>query len=157
MTWEILPIGLVMMALTVMLHVVGVVFWLERLGTRIEYLQSINKQLRLFRGVWTTSLALLVLHIVEAMLWALLYMVLPAHAGLNNFHDAVYFSMITFTTLGYGDVTLNEPWQVLAGAEGMVGIVVFGLTTALLYAVIQKCWKITHDNKAARRKTQKPR
>jgi hypothetical protein len=65
--------------------------------------------------------------------------------------------MITFTTLGYGDVTLNEPWQVLAGAEGMVGIVVFGLTTALLYAVIQKCWKISHDRKATRLKTQKPR
>jgi hypothetical protein len=157
MTWEILPIGLVMMALTVMLHVVGVVFWLERLGTRIEYLASIDKHLHLFRGVMTTSLALLVLHILEAVLWAFLYMVLPAHAGLKNFHEAIYFSMITFTTLGYGDVTPNEPWQVLAGAEGMVGIVVFGLTTALLYAVIQKCWKITHDSKAAGRKTQKAR
>jgi voltage-gated potassium channel Kch len=157
MTWEILPIALVMMGLTVMLHTVGVVYWLERMGTRIEYLQSINEHLNLFRGVWTTALALLVLHTVEAVLWALLYMVLPVHAGLNNFHDAVYFSMITFTTLGYGDVTLSEPWQLLAGAEGMVGIVVFGLTTALLYAVIQKCWRITHDSKAARPKTQKPR
>ena len=157
MTWEILPIGLVMMALTVMMHVAGVVYWLERLGTRIEYLASIGKRLHLFRGVMTTSLALLVLHILEAVLWAFLYMVLPAHAGLKNFHEAIYFSMITFTTLGYGDVTLNEPWQVLAGAEGMVGIVAFGLTTALLYAVIQKCWRISHDSKASRRKTKKPR
>ena len=102
MTWEILPVGLVMMALTVMLHTVGVVFWLTRLGARIEYLESINKHVNLFRGVWTTSLALLVLHILEAVLWALLYMV-------------------------------------------------------LLYAVIQKCWKISHDHKAARPKTQKPR
>ena len=101
----------------------------------------------------TTSLALLILHIMEAVLWAILYMALPAHAGLKNFHEAIYFSMITFTTLGYGDVTLTEPWQVLAGAEGMVGIVVFGLTTALLYAVIQRCWKITHDKKSASKKT----
>ena len=156
MTWEILPIGLVMMALTVILHVGGVVYWLERLGTRIEYLASIDKRLHLFRGVMTTSLALLILHLLEAVLWAFLYMLLPAHAGLKNFHEAIYFSMITFTTLGYGDVTLNEPWQVLAGAEGMVGIVVFGLTTALLFAVIQKCWKITHDKNVSRRKTQKP-
>lgn len=153
MTWEILPIGLVMMALTLMMHVVGVVYWLERLGTRIEYLASIGKSLHLFRGVMTTSLTLLVLHILEAVLWAFLYMLLPAHAGLKNFHEAVYFSMITFTTLGYGDVTLTEPWQVLAGAEGMVGIVAFGLTTALLYAVIQKCWKITHDTKTVKQKT----
>ena len=157
MTWEIAPISLVMMALTMILHVVGVVFWLERLGTRIEYLASIDKRLHLFRGVMTTSLALLILHILEAVLWAFLYMALPAHAGLKNFHEAIYFSMITFTTLGYGDVTLNEPWQVLAGAEGMVGIVAFGLTTALLYAVIQRCWKISHDSKASRRKIQKSR
>ena len=157
MTWEILPIALVMMGLTVMLHTLGVVFWLERMGTRIEYLQSIGQRLHLFRGVWTTALTLLVLHTVEALLWALLYMALPAHGGLKDFHDAVYFSMITFTTLGYGDVTLNDPWQLLAGAEGMVGIVVFGLTTALLYAVIQKCWRISHDENAAKRKTQKPR
>ncbi len=157
MTWATLPVGLGMMVLTVMLHTVGVVYWLERMGTRIEYLDSINEHVHLFRGVWTTALALLVLHITEAVLWALLYMVLPAHAGLKNFHDAVYFSMVTFTTLGYGAVTVTEPWQVLAGAEGMVGIVVFGLTTALLYAVIQKCWKISHDHKATRRKMQKPR
>jgi len=152
MTWEILPIGIVMMALTVMVHVAGVVYWLERLGSRIEYLASVNQHLHLFRGVLTTALALLILHL-EAILWAFLYMALPAQAGLKNFHEAVYFSMITFTTLGYGDVTLTEPWQVLAGAEGMVGIVVFGLTTALLYAVIQRCWKITHDKKSASKKT----
>ena len=156
MTWETALIGLVMMVLTVMLHTVGVVYWLERLGTRIDYLQSINQHIHLFKGVMTTSLVLLVLHTLEAVLWALLYMVLPAHAGLNSFHDALYFSMITFTTLGYGDVTLNESWQILAGAEGMVGIVVFGLTTALLFAVIQKCWRITHDKKSASRKTPKP-
>jgi len=156
MTWEILPIGIVMMALTVMVHVAGVVYWLERIGTRIEYLTSVGKHLHLFKGVLTTALALLILHLLEAILWAFLYMALPAQAGLKNFHEAVYFSMITFTTLGYGDVTLTEPWQVLAGAEGMVGIVVFGLTTALLYAVIQKCWRITHDKKTATQKTQNP-
>jgi hypothetical protein len=84
------------------------------------------------------------LHILEAFYWALLFIISPAHAGLDSFREALYFSMVTFTTLGYGDVTLNSDWQILAGVEGMVGIVVFGLTTALLFAVIQKTWRASH-------------
>ena len=52
--------------------------------------------------------------------------------------------MVTFTTLGYGDITLAREWQLLTGVEGMVGITVFGLTTAMLFAVIQKSWKVSH-------------
>jgi len=50
---------------------------------------------------------------------------------------AIGIFMITFTTLGYGDVTLNSDWDFLSGMEAMVGITVFGLTTAILFAVIQ--------------------
>ena len=57
--------------------------------------------------------------------------------------------MITFTTLGYGDITLAQEWQLLTGVEGMVGIVVFGLTTALLFAVIQKSWKVRYKHPQA--------
>ena len=89
------------------------------------------------------------LHVLEAFLWALLYMLLPAQAGLKNLHEALYFSLVTFTTLGYGDITIHEKWQLLTGIEGMVGIVVFGMTTALLFAVIQKCWRVSHQQHAA--------
>ena len=57
--------------------------------------------------------------------------------------------MITFTTLGYGDITLAQEWHLLTGVEGMVGIVVFGLTTALLFAVIQKSWKVRYKHPQA--------
>jgi hypothetical protein len=51
--------------------------------------------------------------------------------------------------LGYGDITLSAEWNLLSGMEAMVGITVFGLTTALLFAVIQQIWKVNlHASKS---------
>jgi len=140
---QLLIISIGMISLTVAIHTLGAAFWLKRLGKRLEYHASINQLPRLFEGILSTAIVLLMLHIFEAFLWAVLYLQLPAQAGLKNFHDAFYFSMITFTTLGYGDITLAQEWQLLTGVEGMVGIVVFGITTALLFAVIQKSWRVS--------------
>ena len=139
----LLLISIGMVGLTVGTHTLGAAFWLKHLGKRLEYRSRMNQTPRLFESILTTAMVLLTLHVLEAFFWALLYLQLPAQAGLKDFHDAFYFSLITFTTLGYGDITLHENWQLLAGIEGMVGIVVFGLTTALLFAVVQKFWKIT--------------
>jgi voltage-gated potassium channel len=140
----LLLISIGMIVLTVGIHTVGAAWWLTSLGNRMIKRNRSNLPPRLFRSILSTASVLILLHGLEAFLWALLFMVLPAHGGLDSFHDALYFSMITFTTLGYGDITLNADWQLLTGVEGMVGIVVFGLTTALLFAVIQRSWNVSH-------------
>jgi len=140
----LLFISIGMIILTVGTHTVGAAWWLSSLGKRIEKRNRLNKPPRLFISILTSAFVFIMLHILEAFYWALLFLKAPAHAGLESFHEALYFSMVTITTLGYGDVTLNPDWQILAGVEGMVGIVVFGLTTALLFAVIQKTWRASH-------------
>jgi len=145
----LLIISIGMIGLTVGIHALGAALWLKRLGQRIEFRASINQPPHLFRGILSTAMVLLMLHVLEAFLWAILYMLLPAQAGLKNLHEALYFSLVTFTTLGYGDITIHAKWQLLTGIEGMAGIVVFGLTTALLFAVIQKCWKVSQKQLAA--------
>jgi voltage-gated potassium channel len=142
----LLIISIGMIGLTIGIHTLGAAFWLKGLGERLEYHAGMNKGPHLFKGILSTAMVLITLHIFEAFLWAILYLQLPAQAGLKNFNDAFYFSMVTFTTLGYGDITLAQEWQLLTGVEGMVGIVVFGLTTALLFAVIQKSWKVSHKH-----------
>lgn len=139
-----LAIGIGMIALTLVINAVSVVVWLKLLARRIEFLQFSEKNPRLFEPIISTAVVLLLVHVVEAFLWAVLYMHLPGHSGLSTFHDAFYFSIITLTTLGYGDVTLSQEWQLLSGLESMVGIVVFGMTTAILFAVVQKCWSVRH-------------
>jgi voltage-gated potassium channel Kch len=53
---------------------------------------------------------------------------------------ALYFSMVTFTTLGYGDVVLDERWRLMAAFEAANGIIIFGLTTAAVVAVVQRVY-----------------
>ena len=136
--------GFGMVTMTVAIHTLGATLWLQYTGRRLKRLERNNKLPHLFSIISTSATVYLSLHLLEALLWAMLFMQLPNQAGLKNFHEAFYFSMVTFTTLGYGDVTVSREWYVLAGMEGMVGIIVFGLSTAMLFAIIQKSWKLKH-------------
>ena len=54
--------------------------------------------------IWT-AVILMILHVVEIILWALAYLLLlPGDHGIDSFEKAAYFSAVTFTTLGYGDI-----------------------------------------------------
>ena len=79
-------------------------------------------------------LALLFVTLLEAILWSLTYLQLGV---LDDAREAVYFSIVTFTTLGYGDVVPQPGWRVLAALQAAVGIIVFGWTTALIFSVLQ--------------------
>lgn len=136
----VLAIGFGMMALTVAIHTYGCTLWLNYIGHKLKEDKRNNRRPRLFHMISSSAAALLFLHVAEVLLWALLFMQLPGQDALSGLQPAFYLSMITFTTVGYGDITLVGEWQNLAGMEGMVGIVVFGLTTALLFAMIQKSW-----------------
>lgn len=72
--------------------------------------------------------------IVEVWAWATLYLVLGAIRPLEK---AVYFSTVTFTTLGFGDITLDEEWRLLSSFEAANGLLMFGWSTALVFAAVQ--------------------
>jgi voltage-gated potassium channel Kch len=70
----------------------------------------------------------------EASVWATTYFVLGVIA---DFEKALYFSTVTYTTLGYGDVVLEEQWRLLSSFEAANGIIMFGWTTALIIVGIR--------------------
>ena len=72
--------------------------------------------------------------LIEASAWAITYVVIDA---IPNLEEALYFSTVTFTTLGYGDITLNEDWRLLAAFEAANGSIMFGWTTALVVALVR--------------------
>ena len=88
-----------------------------------------------------TVLALLLLHTLEIVVWAYAYLALLPSGELASFEESVYFSFVTFTTLGYGDITLPENLRLLSGIEALNGIMLVGWTTAMLFAVVQRTWQ----------------
>ena len=78
-------------------------------------------------------LGLLLAHTIEIWLWAVIYVHLGEFPDLTN---ALYFSTVTFTTLGYGDITLSQDWQLFSSLESAGGILLFGLSTGAAVAAM---------------------
>jgi hypothetical protein len=85
--------------------------------------------------VWV--LFLLVAVVIDVILWAILYYLIGA---VPNFEDSIYFSTVTFTTVGYGDIVLGREFRLLATFEAVNGWIVFGWATALVMIVIQRLY-----------------
>ena len=67
-------------------------------------------------------------------MWAVAYVLVGA---IPSFEPAMYFSTVTFTTLGYGDLVIGDRWRLLAVTQAAAGIIVFGWTTAIVVALLQ--------------------
>ncbi len=76
-----------------------------------------------------TVFGLFLIHTVEIWSWAGAYLVLGT---LPNFTDALYFSAVTFSTLGYGDIVLAPEWRLFGALEGVTGLLLIGWSTAYL-------------------------
>ena len=77
--------------------------------------------------------ALLLLHLAEAIVWALFYVLVGA---LPDLETAAYFSLTSYTTVGYGDVVLPAAWRLLGPIEAAVGVLMLGWSTGILVVVI---------------------
>ena len=71
----------------------------------------------------------LVSHTLHLYIWAFSIWALGA---LNGYEDSIYFSLVTYTTVGYGDVTLPEEFRIFGAMASVTGILLFGFTTAFL-------------------------
>lgn len=104
--------------------------WLET--RHPEYLRQYAT---LVTVVWI--IYLLVPIMLDVALWALFFTIFGV---LPSFEEAVYFSTVTFTTVGYGDIVLGREWRQVAVFEAINGWIIFGWATALMMAVIQRLY-----------------
>ncbi|PHR90698.1 MAG: metal transporter [Blastopirellula sp.] len=139
MIWCIL-LGSALTVLTVGIQAAGTAWWIQRLKRTSVPVVGIRRRLLPFRLLCSTALLLILLHILEVVPWAVAYVLLPNLNSLNSLEEATYFATVTFTSLGYGDVVIRGPWRLLSGIQAMNGLLVFGWSTALLFAVVQRIW-----------------
>jgi hypothetical protein len=76
-----------------------------------------------------------VTHLMEIALWAL---VLLLCGEMATFETAFYMSAENYTALGYGDIVLSERWRLLGPLEAINGLLLFGLSTAVMFAALNR-------------------
>jgi len=74
-------------------------------------------------------------HLLEMAVWATLFVFC---GEFSTFAAAYYHSAVTYTSLGYGDILMSYRWKLLAPLETANGMLLFGLSTAMTFAVIQR-------------------
>jgi hypothetical protein len=122
-----------MIVVTTMIQGVFTMLGIERLREHVDRHPSRS----LVRSTLTLSVFVLWLFlatILEVWTWAMLYIALGA---IETLEKAVYFSTVTFTTLGFGDITLDENWRLLSSFEAANGLLMFGWSTALVFAAVR--------------------
>ena len=125
--------GLVLLAITVIVHAAGMTAllkWLMRPGALVEE--------RFWGTTWLvvrTAWYLIAIHLVEITVWAMFYW---EQRCLPDLQSAVYFSGVTYTTVGYGDLVLPKQWQLLGPLEALTGILMCGLSTGFFFALVSK-------------------
>jgi len=136
-----LATGLGMMVLTIIIHALFMVAGAKAAGWRRSRFGDVGKEMlkAVLLSVLTVWMFLAI--ILEAGLWALLYLFNPLITALPDLETAFYFSMVTFTTLGFGDVVLTGQWRMLASIQAANGVIIFGWTTALIFYFIQHIYK----------------
>ncbi len=131
-------LGTCIIALTVVVHAVGVIALIRLLRGKVFPKDRHPSLFRMVRVLVFTVLALFFVHTIEIWLWALLYVWLGAFEIMEH---ALYFSTVTFTTLGYGDITLSPRWRLLSSFEAANGVILFGVSTAFVFALIQRMYQ----------------
>ena len=127
-------VGLVVV--TVVIHAVG----FSALIRAIIWSHALDKSG--FRPVtlWLIGLTcwLILIHLLETSVWGLFYFWQGCMPDAPDIGSALYFSGVTYTTLGYGDQLLPKAWRMLAPLEALTGILMCGLSTGLFFAVVSR-------------------
>lgn len=134
--WAEFAVSSILAVLCVVIHGLGL-FSLShalRSETAVERLKRIEPLSP--RGVAFTLgivVAMLALHGLEIWLFAFVYIGLDA---INGLEDALYFSTISYSTVGYSDIHIQAEWRLLGAFESILGMVLLGWSTAFFFRML---------------------
>jgi len=133
-----LVLGLLITLITIGIHAVA-------LGATILFIRHEYRFRRAGAGFWIdvalvggVILLALIAHLVGIAIWAALFEACGEFTGLA---PAFYHSAMNYTTLGYGDVVMSASWKLLGPLEAAAGLLMFGVSTAMIFAVIQRLFQ----------------
>jgi hypothetical protein len=131
------------MAICVATHAAGIagaVRWLRGIRTRAQ---------RFATWTWIfvrVAAWMILLHLLEIGAWAALY---TWRQAMPDMRTAVYFSAVTYTTTGYGDLVLPNDWRIVGAIEALTGILMCGWSTGFFFVVASRMFEAPASTQAA--------
>ena len=132
-----------LMALCVAIHAGGVTWAMRHLRGRVE------DALKFWPGTWLfIRLAgwMIFLHLVEIVAWGLVY---AWREAMPDVPSALYFSAVTYTTTGYGDLVLPKEWRLVGAFEALTGILMCGWSTGFFFAIVSRMFETRKGDDAS--------
>lgn len=135
-----LLLGGMMIGITVIIHAVALDFIIKRAAHAENFFRRLgNIPWRPFMSSCIV-LGVFLSHILHIWMWAGLFLFLKA-LSINTLANALYFSTVSYTTVGYGDIILKPEFHILSGIEAANGFLLFGWTTAFIFEISSRLYK----------------
>lgn len=142
--FNIVLVGIVVVACNVVVQALSTIYFMKIFIPQYKRWRRKNDLFSSFVMLVFLIMFFTLLHGGQCTLWAAVYYFNPHISSLSSFSESIYFSLITFTTIGYGDVVIDSEWRILAGLEAINGIMLVGWSTAMVFAFLQVIYK--HGN-----------
>ncbi|SFN55180.1 Ion channel [Bizionia echini] len=137
-----LVLGSLIITINVGIQAIANTIWLKRIAPIFQKKEKLYPSKKILRLLSTSFLFFTFLHGLQTIIWAITYILIPdTNGAFANFTEAWYFSLATFTSLGFGDIVLIGDWRILSGIEAINGIMLIVWTTAMMYSLIQYIFK----------------
>jgi voltage-gated potassium channel len=130
----------VMVVGIVIIHLVGLAILSRSLRSHSRILRQVRiMPLTLLLGA---TVGIIAIHTVEIWVYAAVYLEL---GSFSHFEEALYYSTVTYSSIGYGDVLMPHGWRIFGAIEGAVGIIMLGWSTAYLVSLLAQLKLFGHD------------
>jgi len=127
--------GSAIIVLTILIHVGFISAAIGFLRRHHQRLTNVAGLPRIASTLVLATLWLLAAHTASIWLWSFAFL---AFGVFDTLEPAVYFSLVAYTTLGFGDITLTQDWRILSGMTAVNGLLLFGFSTAFLFEIFAK-------------------
>jgi len=134
-----LILAFAIVAVCVVIHITGMASLMGYLLRRREKLQQKLTLFSTSRILILVFAIVILLHLLETSIWAGFYYSRNLFA---DFETSLYFSLKTYTTIGYGDILLPRGWRLIGGVEGLSGVLLCGVSTAFIFAILNALFQI---------------
>jgi voltage-gated potassium channel len=140
--WHELLAAFLIIVASVFIHGLGTYFLIRRVFPLVNYIHSLTFAGALWRML-CFFLALVTLHLLEVAVWAEFYSIQHCFPDRET---AYYFSLQSYTTVGYGDVVIPHSWRLMGPLEAISGVLLFGWSTAMLVGFFTRLREIRSES-----------